>query len=131
MHISFTVYKHSALATALNIMGVCLVVSGATVLVSGEVVAAIVMLVIGVAFLPLAEVASERKKQKILIKIIKKRGMESMISSDVDFAIMSYNKCPGSKTLAYIKRLNPTAANQIAAIKQNRKNEKKRVKQNN
>lgn len=62
----------------------------------------------------LADSISENKKFATWKKKVEEKGYVADIQSDISFAIEIYNTNPCTKTLEYIRTLNPQAAEFIA-----------------
>lgn len=115
MRISFSIYKHSPLATIVKILGVCFCLGAVqSAIAEREIVVGIILGVFGIGLMVLAGVISERKKYKLWLKMIKTNGLDTAIRDSVELAVQAYSAYPCNKTLAYLSRLNPTAVELIA-----------------
>lgn len=52
----------------------------------------------------------EQEQFEIWVQMIRRNGMEPYISESFDIAIQAYYTNPGYRTLEYIAKLNPQAA---------------------
>lgn len=114
MSISFSIYKHSPLATIVKILGVCFCLCAVQIAIAErEMVAGIILGVFVIGFMVLAGVVSERKKYKLWLKMIKTNDLDTAIRDSVEFAVQAYSAYPCNKTLAYISHLNSRAVELI------------------
>ena len=119
-----TIYKTSVLASAVSIFGCGFMLMGIASAFSGQVVGGIIMALCGVGLSIWASEISENKRFKVWKKKVEEGGFVPAIQSNMKTAIDCYNTLPGKKTLAYIRTLNPAAADNIEqqlAAKQQKK----------
>ena len=83
------VYPKCPLASTVSVLGTILAISGLYMLFS-ELVAGIVCIVIGVAFLLLAPVLAKRKRFKLWIKDLKSKGVLEALSVSRDLCLHMY-----------------------------------------
>lgn len=108
------IYKNSFLASALSILGYIFLVTGIIAAFNGEVVGGIFVVILSIAMMFAAKAISDNKQFKAWKKQVEEKGYVPKIQSSVEVAIQVYNTYPGTKTLAYIRTLNPAAADNIA-----------------
>lgn len=119
---SFHVYKKSPLATVCSAFGTVFAIVGVGLLVNGiiysadseEITAGAVCSVMGIAVSLLAIPVNKRKEFKLWKKQLKASGTDAMIGSDVDLAMRVYRSNPGKRTLKYIRKKNPQAAQYLS-----------------
>jgi len=122
MIITYKVYKHSALATIVSILGSCLGVYG----LAGTVVTLIdgtfhfgTLLVglIGIALSVLAGVIGRRKTAKKLKKTMEDPRLVEMVRTSAEAAFRHYEKNEFIQVFQLIERYNPYAAARIYELK--------------
>ena len=109
-----TIYKNSFLATLVSICGYIGVVCGVMVMFEGDIAAGILMLAVGIGLAVWASKISQNKQFKTWKKQVEVKGLVPGVQSSVQTAIQVYNTNPSTKTLNYIRTLNPAAAENIA-----------------
>lgn len=108
------IYKNSILATLMSIFGYGVILMGGMLLLDKTYIEGVIMLILGVALKVWADSVSENKRLKVLKKDLEARGLVPEIRASVRTAIEVYNMLPSKKMLAYIRTLNPEAADNIA-----------------
>ena len=109
-----TIYKNSVLATLMSLAGGFMVAMGVVGLFSQMYVPGVVMLLIGFVLSVWASSVSENKRFKQWKKNLALKGLVSEIQRSEATAFAAYNTCPSPQALAYIRTLNPAAADKIA-----------------
>ena len=109
-----TIYKNSILASICSIFGYFLVMGGILAAFSGEILAGIIIALLGFGMAALAAAISENKRFKTWKKQVESKGYVPAIQANVQTAIQVYNTYPSTKTLEYIRTLNPRAAQMIS-----------------
>lgn len=121
-----TIYKKSILATIVSAFGGLLMALGVGSIVSGLFLEGLPMLGIGFVMECWSFVINDNKKAKIWKKQMQEKGLEDQIRNSESFAIEMYNLCPNKRVLAYMRTMNPAAADNIARqIAANKANKKK------
>lgn len=108
------IYKNSFLASALSILGYVFLATGIIAAFNGEIIGGIFVVAISIAMMFGAKSISENKQFKAWKKQVEEKGYVPGIRSSVSTAIQVYNTFPCTKTLEYIRTLNPAAAENIA-----------------
>ena len=119
------IYRHSILASLLNIIAAMMMMGGLAAAFGGEILAGIVLFVLGMGVTLLGSMLAEHTKYRAIIRNIKKNGLEDQLRNDLPAIFKVYNACPGREILRYIESLNPEAAKiireQLAAQKKQKK----------
>ena len=105
-------YKNSFLASVVSIFGCVLAMSGIGMFAE-ETVAAVGLIVVGVAMVFWGKVISNNKAFKKWWKQVKDNNLESAVASDLNTAITVYQKNPQERTIKKIGTLNPAFAAHI------------------
>lgn len=111
--ISFTIYKHSVLATILDIFGKIYIFLGVMMLFSGAIPVSVIFILFALVLLKVASTVSEKKKFKLWKNKVIELGYDKQIRSSINAAIDLYNTYPGKYTRKYIAKLNPEAGEYI------------------
>lgn len=118
-----TLYKNSILASIISILGyICCMFGIVMMIQEKEFVAGILLILIGFGFICWAAQISENKRFKQWKKKISTPDVIAAIQNDIAFAVKVYNAYPSKKTLAYIRSLNPGAADRISQLLASQKN---------
>lgn len=106
----------SLFGTVWCLCGVCLAISGE------DIVAGIILTVVGVACFFLANLINERAVFRKWIKHLKKQGITERLANSEEICIEVYNANPCKKTIKYIRKYNPAVADKL--LTENKKSEK-------
>lgn len=109
-----TIYRKSVLATVVSIFGYFLLAMGVMGLMEKEYVMGVVCIAAAFGVHLWASVINDNKLFKLWKKDLEAKGLIPEIAMHQSVAIKCYNACPGNKALAYIRTLNPAAADEIA-----------------
>lgn len=107
-------YPNCPLASTVSVFGSILAISGLYMLFS-ELVAGIVCIVIGVAFLLWAPLLAKRKRFKLWIKDLKSKGVLDALPASRDLCLKMYQANPTKKTIKVIAKYNPVVADELSA----------------
>lgn len=110
------VYKNSALATVVSIIGCFFELGGITVMANGgagNLLGGFLLALWGVAHFAVAERLSDYAQYRIWKRQIEQKVDVERIAHDNELAIQVYQTNPCKRVLKYIQNLNPTAAEQI------------------
>ena len=114
--VPITVYKKSALATVLSILGVIMFIVAIRFLYAGEWSGVIVFFPVGLLFTFLAAYTNDVKMFSLWLKAVREKGLEQQIIESAQVAVSAYNACPSKRTLKYIRGLNPQHADYIQSL---------------
>lgn len=114
MRLPIRFYKSSVLATIISFFGSVWCLVGVCLAVSEDVVAGIILAVVGLACLFWADAINERASFKKWIKKLKNEGVEEQLSTSNEMCMVVYNANPCKRTIEYIRKYNPTVAEQIS-----------------
>ena len=113
-------YRNSFLASAVSILGCILVMAGIATF-GEEAGGAVAMILIGIALAIWGKVISNNKAFKKWWKQVKDNNLESAVASDLNTAIVVYQKNPQERTIKKIATLNPAFAEHIRKYVANKK----------
>ena len=113
-------YKNSVLASIVSILGCVLVMAGIAMF-GDEPGGAVAMILIGAAMAIWGKVISNNKAFKKWWKQVKDNNLESAVASDLNTAIVVYQKNPQERTIKKIATLNPAFAEHIRKYVANKK----------
>jgi len=113
-------YKNSFLASFVSILG-CAMVMGGIASFGDDIAAAVVLILIGVAFAIWGRVISDNKAFKKWWKQVEDNNLEEVIAKDLNAAIAVYQKNPQRRTIKKIAALNPAFAEHIQQSIANKK----------
>ena len=108
-----TVYKNSVLASVVSLCSYGMLALGVMSIMQSEFLMGAIALVIGFALGALGDTISANKRFKTWQADLEAKGLIAEIRQSQDAAIAAYNECAGPKALAYIRTLNPDAADSI------------------
>ena len=120
--ISYTVYKHSVLATIISFLSRIAVIFGVFIAVAGITdrefafigVGIVIFLVFGIGGSALAESINAKKgNEKWWKESVEKPGWAAKIPNSIPVCFQVYNANPNPWTLNKIRTLNPAGADQI------------------
>ena len=115
MHFSYTVYKHSPLATFCSAFGVMFLITGLYSLLSVEFIAAVIFFALGGLLLFLAPRISKRAVTRKIDKALKDPKLIQNIQNSAEAAYALFLNMPTIPMLQYLEQHNPEAARRIAA----------------
>lgn len=113
MRLPIGFYRNSILANIISLFGSAWSLAGVCVAISEDVVAGIILAVVGVSCLFWANLINERAVFKKWIKKLKKEGVVEQLSTSDEMCIAVYNANPCKKTIKYIRKYNPTVAERL------------------
>ena len=108
-----TLYKNSVLASLVSIVGSLSVLAGIALALGGAIFGGIFMALLGFGCAALASIISSRVQFRKWIKEMEKNGVIAQAKGNAVLAIKIFDANPTKQTLAYIRKLNPTAAGYI------------------
>jgi len=112
-------------AIAVRCFGYALIGMGISGIFSGLVGPGIAMIAAGLVLGVWATSIAENKCFKVWKQQMEQKNLIPAIRNSVSTAISAYNAYPSTKTLEYIRTLNPEAAKQIAQMIAEKSKEKK------
>ena len=115
MRFSYTVYKHSPLATFCSAFGWVFLITGLYSLVSVEFIAAIIFFALGGLLLFLAPRVNKRTVERKMEKALKDPKLIRNIQESAEAAYALFLNMPTIPMLQYVEQYNPEAARWIAA----------------
>ena len=107
-------YPKCPLASTVSVFGSVFAISGLYMLFS-ELVAGIVTILIGVAFLLWAPLLAKRKRFKLWIKDLKSKGVLDALSTSRELCLHMYQANPIKKTIKIIAKYNPAVAEELSS----------------
>ena len=105
-------YKNSFLASLISIFGSMMIALGICLLFE-DLTAGIIFVVSGAVFSLWASAISERKRFKLWIKDLKKKGAIEQLSSSRELCWQMYQANPNKRTIKFIAKHNPVVAEEI------------------
>jgi len=104
------IYKNSILATILSFLSYFVMLAGVMMLFEREFLGFVVLFALGIGISALGSAVSEWKRFHSFKKQLKKKGLIPQIQASTQLALQVYDAYPAKKTVAYIRTLNPAAA---------------------
>lgn len=115
------IYKNSFLASVVSIFGTILSVSGIAMLFAVP-LGGIVCILLGIGLFIWGGEISENKAFKKWIKDLESKGVVAALPASSELCVKVYNANPCKKTLNFIRKHNPNAAQLIEnSLAQNKK----------
>lgn len=125
--VNYNEYSHSRGATILSVMGGVLKGIGLPMILLYGV--GIIFIGIGLGMQKLAEVVNRNKVFRMWLKSLSEQGILEKISYDTELAVHLYEANPDKKTLKYLEKANPKAAEIIRTGKVERTKTMKKAEQ--
>ena len=107
--VPITIYKKSALATTISIIGAILFILGLGLMFE-ETAGAIVCLVLAIACMIIAPVINKNKIFKLWVKDLTKKGFVQMMPTSNDICYQIYSSNSEKRTINFIEKYNPAVA---------------------
>lgn len=114
--VGIKIYKNSALATVVSIIGCCFELGGITVMANGGpgyLLNGFLLILWGVAHLAVAERLSDYAQYRTWKRQLEQKIDVESIAQNKELAIQVYQSNPCKRVLKFIQNLNPEAAEQI------------------
>ena len=122
-------YKNSVLASVLSIFGTAMIFGG-IVGITSDISITLTLVPVGGAVMYWAHQIAEKKQFKLWIKGLEEKGIIQQLSENAGLCFALYQANPHKRTIAFIAKHNPNAAEEIKEIRAQQKRDKKQKNSN-